>query len=86
VGAQHDLGMVFEQGRGVAQDHAEAARWFRLAAAQADTNSFFWLGRAHQSGRGVARDVVAAQLTPAQLTQADELARACRASGYKDCG
>ena len=32
--AQFNLGTMFENGRGVAQDRAEAIRWYRLAAAQ----------------------------------------------------
>jgi hypothetical protein len=28
------LGAMFEEGRGVAQDFAEAVRWYQLAAAQ----------------------------------------------------
>ncbi len=34
--AQFNLGYKFEKGQGVAQDTAEAIRWYRLAAAQGD--------------------------------------------------
>jgi TPR repeat protein len=30
--AQYNLGCIYDEGQGVPQDHAEAARWFRLAA------------------------------------------------------
>ena len=38
----------------------EAARWFRLSAAQEDPASLYQLGLAHYRGRGVARDRVRA--------------------------
>ena len=34
VEAQYNLGTMFEAGRGVAQDDAEAAKWYGLAAEQ----------------------------------------------------
>jgi TPR repeat protein len=34
AGAQNNLGIIFEKGRGVAFNRAEAIRWYRLAAAQ----------------------------------------------------
>ena len=40
--AQHNLGVMYENGEGVRQDDAEAVRWYRQAAeqglAQAQTN------------------------------------------------
>ena len=33
AGAQYNLGTMYSNGEGVAQDHAEAVKWFRLAAA-----------------------------------------------------
>ena len=35
--AQNNLGVMYEQGLGVAKDDAEAVRWFRKAAEQGDT-------------------------------------------------
>ena len=34
AGAQFNLGVMYAEGRGVPQDDAEAARWYRLAAEQ----------------------------------------------------
>jgi len=34
VNAQYNLGVMYSQGSGVAQDHAEAVKWYRKAAAQ----------------------------------------------------
>ena len=31
--AQHNLGLMYAEGRGVPQDYAKALKWFRLAAA-----------------------------------------------------
>ena len=36
AGAQYRLGRMFSNGRGVAQDAAEAARWYRAAAEQGE--------------------------------------------------
>ena len=37
--AQSNLGMMYENGTGVPQDHAEAVQWFRLAADQGQANA-----------------------------------------------
>ena len=37
--AQSHLGLMYDEGLGVSQDYAEAARWFRLAAEQGDANA-----------------------------------------------
>ena len=58
--AQYNLGVMYEYGRGVPVDAAEAVRWYHLAAerglAQAQNN----LGRAYAVGRGVPEDDVEA--------------------------
>ena len=54
--AQTELGLLFTEGLGVAQDDGEAVRWYRQAAEQ----GFGWaqahLGLMYAIGRGVARD------------------------------
>jgi len=50
------LGMMYNSGEGVKQDHAEAAKWFRKAADQGDANGQFFLGMAYYSGDGVTQD------------------------------
>ena len=37
--AQHNLGQLYYQGKGVPQDDKTAAKWFRLAAKQGDAIS-----------------------------------------------
>jgi TPR repeat protein len=60
---QVNLGILYGMGQGVAQDYVNAHMWFSLAASGGDKN-------------GVkARDMVAAKMTPAQLAEAQKLAR-----------
>jgi hypothetical protein len=47
---------MFDDGQGVAQDHAEAVRWYRLAAAQGVAYAQYNLGFMFKNGRGVAQD------------------------------
>lgn len=72
AGAQCRLGVMYAEGRGVAQDDTESARWFRLAAEQGDPEAQGGLGLAYATGRGVAQDFVASHmwisLAVAQLT------------------
>lgn len=41
VNAQHNLGVMYDFGRGVPQDVAEAARWYRAAADQGNVQAQF---------------------------------------------
>ena len=54
--AQASLGFMYANGQGVAQDDAEALRWFRLAAEQGFAAAQFNLGFMYANGRGVAQD------------------------------
>ena len=54
--AQHNLGLMYEKGRGVEQDDTEAARWFRLSADQGNASAQYCLGVMHRNGRGVEQD------------------------------
>lgn len=54
--AQYALGIMYINGKGVAEDDAEAIEWFRLAAEQGFADAQFNLGIAYLSGRGVSRD------------------------------
>jgi TPR repeat protein len=57
------LGLMYEEGQGVPQDHALAHMWYNLAAA-----SGYWIA-------AQARDRVAGEMTPAQIAEAQKLAR-----------
>jgi uncharacterized protein len=45
--AQFNLGILHDQGRGVPQNRAEAARWYKLAAEQGDMIAAYNLGMLH---------------------------------------
>ncbi|MCY4389332.1 MAG: tetratricopeptide repeat protein [Desulfurellaceae bacterium] len=64
VWAQFNLGTVYYYGQGVPQDYTLAHMWFNLAG----TDTFYELARE-------SRDTVAKQMTPAQLAEAQRLAR-----------
>ena len=60
------LGMMYAQGRGVLQDFIQAHMWYNLSAAHGETRS------------AEARDTLAKQMTPAQIAEAQRLAREWR--------
>ena len=62
AGAQSRLGVMYAEGRGVAQDDRESVRWFRLAAEQGDAEAQAGLGLAYGTGRGVLKDFVASYM------------------------
>jgi hypothetical protein len=54
--AQRSLGLMYDDGEGVAQDHKEAVKWYRLAAAQGDAWAQHCLGNSYSVGWGVVSD------------------------------
>ena len=54
--AQNRLGEKFAHGEDVGRDLAEAARWYRLAAAQGHAGAQLNLGELYENGVGVERD------------------------------
>lgn len=60
--AQRDLGFQYLRGAGVLQSFVDALFWFGLAAAQGDADA------------AAARDRLAAQVTPEQISEAEDLA------------
>jgi TPR repeat protein len=63
AGAQYNLGQMYRKGQGVPQDYVTAHMWFNLAAAAGDDRA------------AEVRDVIAKQMTPAQIAEAQKLAR-----------
>jgi hypothetical protein len=63
VRSQDNLGLLYCQGLGVPQDNVQAYMWFSLAAAQRDHDAI------------ENRDKVAAQMTAADISKAQQLAR-----------
>ena len=69
--AQLNLGALCANGQGVARDYVEAYKWFKLAAAR--------LPASQPEFRDIAaldRELAARKMTPAQVTEAEKLAKA----------
>lgn len=60
--AQHNLAMLYKQGKGVLEDPEKAAVWFRKAADQGVAEAQFQLGRSYDKGLGVQQSVEYAAL------------------------
>ena len=54
--AQAHLGMMYEAGQGVAQDYAEALKYYQLAAVQGNAIAQTNIGRMYEHGRGMQAD------------------------------
>jgi len=67
--AQLNLGVMYTFGRGVTQDYVQALMWYNLAAARG-----LKLGRQN-------RDLLAKQMTPEQIAEAQRLAREWKPKG-----
>jgi TPR repeat protein len=57
--ARFNIGSMYENGVGVRQDYAEAAKWYRKAAEQGDVEAARILGLAYYLGKWVPQDLVA---------------------------
>jgi TPR repeat protein len=57
---QFNLGVMYKNGRGVAQDYAAAVNWYRKAADQGHAGAQNNLGVMYMNGAGVAQDYVQA--------------------------
>ena len=64
--SQRSLGIMYTEGQGVPQDYVMAHKWLNLAAAQGGTT---------RDTAVKVRDAVAAKMTPAQISEAQRLAR-----------
>ena len=58
--AQNNLGLMYYNGQGVAQDYAAAAGWYRKAADQGNAGAQSNLGVMYVAGQGVTQDYVQA--------------------------
>ena len=61
--AQYNLGLAYDFGSGVPQDYVMAHKWYNLTAAQGI------------EGASKIRDMIARLMTPAQIAEAQRLAR-----------
>ena len=72
--AQVNLGLMYRDGLGVPQNYIRAYMWLNLGGI-----------RAGKTAVNVERDKIAAKMTPAQIVEAQEMARKCQASNFKQC-
>jgi len=54
--AETDLGKMYAEGRGVAQDFSKAKRWFQMAADQNQPDALYNLGLMYANGEGATQD------------------------------
>jgi len=71
--SQYNLGISYAKGQGVLQDYTYGHMWLNIAAASGDGDA------------AEARNIVQESMTPAQIEQAQALARECVKKEYKDC-
>jgi hypothetical protein len=60
--AQNELGRMYEDGKGVPKNDAEAVRWYRKAAEQGDALAQISLGFRYYNGEGILQDYVYAHM------------------------
>ncbi len=58
--AQNNLGWMYAEGKGIAQDDAEAVKWYCKSAEQGDADAQYNLGYVYQYGKGVVLDYAVA--------------------------
>ncbi len=66
--AQFNLGFMYYNGRGVPQDYAQAHMWYHLAASTSPPGK-------DRDQAVKNRDIIAEKMTPAQISEAQKLAR-----------
>ena len=54
--AQYNLGVMYYEGRGVAQNYQQALSWYQKAANQGVAGAQYNLGLIYATGQGVAQD------------------------------
>jgi TPR repeat protein len=71
--AQSVIGSMYRKGQGVPRNLVHAFMWFSVAAKRGDNEAKAEL---HE---------VSKTMTPAEMTQANEMAASCEASEYRNC-
>ena len=77
AGPQSHLGLMYERGRGVRKDVVRALMWYHIA----DTLLHGDEGKAAVK----RRDYLSSRMTAEQIEQAQEMARRCQQSQFKQC-
>jgi uncharacterized protein len=68
--AQYNMGIMYKNGQGVPKDYVQAHMWFNLAASQ-----FSAWKKENRADAIEARDFLASKMIPAQIAEAQKLAR-----------
>lgn len=71
--AQSNLGVMYGNGQGVIQSYLYAHMWFNIAAISGDADAV------------QNRDITAKRMTAADISKAQDLARACVQKNFKGC-
>ena len=72
--AQFNLGMMYGKGNGTVRNYVRAHMWWNITSAQyGDTEAQYNLG------------IIENEMTSADISKAQNMARKCVASNYKDC-
>ena len=71
--AQNVMGVMYRKGEGVAKNSAKAFMWFGLAAKKGDAQA------------KASLQEMSKEMTPAEMTQANEMMAACETSDYRNC-
>lgn len=74
--AQDRLGGMYEYGRGVPQDYVRAHMWYNIACSNSANTRLGCLER---------ENLAQYRMSPADVSEAQRMARACLESGYEDC-
>jgi TPR repeat protein len=74
---QYNLGLMYDKGQGVPQDSIRAYMWYHLAAKALSGDDAMVAIK--------LRDRLASRMTAAQIGKAQEMARRCQQSKYKEC-
>lgn len=54
--AQSNLGLMYQQGKGITRDSSQAVKWYRLAAEQGFSTAQYNLGNMYHTGDGVVQN------------------------------
>jgi localization factor PodJL len=69
--AAFEVGLRYAEGKGVAVNYAEAAKWYERAAQAGVVPAMFRLGTLHEKGLGVSKDIDAARRYYMQAAERD---------------
>jgi TPR repeat protein len=60
--AQYNLGLMYDNGRGVTQDYKESVKWYRKSVEQGHASAQYNLGVLYGNGNGVRQDNIYAHM------------------------